>query len=185
MYNPIVRIILGIVGIVMAWNFYSTGNMTSFYMVMVAIGLIVWGYYKNGTVFIAFQQLKKEDFQKAEQLLSKIKNPNLLKKSQKSYYHFTKGFIELNKQNIDNSYIEFKNALELGLRTENDTSIVTLNLASIELERKKYEKAKTYLDQTKKLNHKLELNSEIERIEKEINAAPYSNRYPTSKNEQK
>ena len=173
MYNPIVRIIFGIVSLVLAWNFYSSGNITSFYMVMVAIGLIVWGYFKNGTVFLAFQQLKKENYLKAEQFLSKIKNPNLLKKFQKSYYHFIKGFIELNKQNIDNSYIEFKKALELGLRTENDTSIVTLNLASIELERKNYEKAKTYLDQTKKLNHKLELNSEVERIEKEINAAQH------------
>ncbi len=171
MYTPFIRIIIGIVGIVLAWNFYSNGDMTNFFLTMVAIGVIVWGHFKYGTVFLAFQHLKKGKYQKAEQLLLKVKNPDLLKKYQKSYYHFTKGFIELNKNNLDNSYTELKNALELGLRTENDTSIVTLTLASIEVKRKNYDKAKIYLNQAKKLNHKVELNTEIEKIEKEINAA--------------
>ena len=61
--------------------------------------------------------------------------------------------------------------MELGLRTENDTSIVTINLAGIELERNNFDEAMDYLKRTKNLNHKIELNPEIERIEKEINAA--------------
>lgn len=171
MYSPTVRIILVGIALVMAWKFYSTGNMTSTYMVLGAIGLIVWGYFKNGTVYLAFQQLKKENYEKAEQLLGKVPNPELLKKSQKSYYHFTKGFIELNKQNLDAAYENLNSALSLGLRTQNDTSIVTLNLASLELERKNLEEARNFLGRTKELNHKPELNAEIERIETEINAA--------------
>lgn len=174
MYSPIVRIILAGVALIMAWKFYSMGNMTSTYMVLVAIGLIVWGYFKNGTVYMAFQQLKKENYHKAEQLLLKVSKPELLKKSQKSYYHFTKGFIELKKQNIDSAYNELNTALILGLRTQNDTSIVTLNLASLELERKNLGEAVNFLNRTKKLNHKPELKSEIERIEAEINAAQHS-----------
>ncbi len=155
----------------MAWKFYSTGNMTSTYMVLGAIGLIVWGYFKNRTVYLAFQQLKRENYEKAEQLLGKVPNPELLKKSQKSYYHFTKGFIELNKQNLDVAYENLNSALSLGLRTQNDTSIVTLNLASLELERKNLDEARSFLIRTKELNHKPELSAEIERIEAELNAA--------------
>lgn len=153
----------------MAWNFYSNGNMPSTYMALAGVGLVIWGYFKNGTVYLAFQQLKKENYDKAEQLLDKISKPELLKKSQKSYYHFTKGFIELNKQNIDSAFKELNSALDIGLRTQNDSSIVTLNLASIELDRNNLQEAKTFLERTKALNHKPELNSEIERIEAEIN----------------
>lgn len=171
MYSPTIRIIIGILGLYMAWNFYSSGNMTSTYMVLIGVGLIVWGYFKNGTVYLAFQQLKKENYDKAEQLLGKVSKPELLKKSQKSYYHFTKGFIELNKQKTDSAFEELKSALDLGLRTQNDTSIVTLHLASIELERKNLEEAKGFLNLTKELNHKPNLSPEIERIETGINAA--------------
>jgi hypothetical protein len=170
MYTPIVRIILFVVCLAMAWSFYSTGNMISTYMVLLGAGLIVSGYFRNGTVFLAFQQLKKENYEKAEQLLGKVFNPDLLKKSQKSYYYFTKGFIDLNKKNRDASYGELIHALKLGLRTENDTSIVTVTLAGIELERGNIGQARNYLRQTKSLKHKPELGSEIERIELELAA---------------
>ena len=170
MYTPIVRIILFVVCLAMAWLFYSTGNMISTYMVLLGAGLIVSGYFRNGTVFLAFHQLKKENYEKAEQLLGKVFNPDLLKKSQKSYYYFTKGFVDLNKKNMDASYGELIHALKLGLRTENDTSIVTVTLAGIELERGNIEQARNYLRQTKSLKHKPELGSEIERIELELAA---------------
>ena len=171
MYSPTIRAIIGIVGLFMARKFYSNGNMTSTFMVLIGVGLVVWGYFKNGTVYIAFRQLKKQNYKKAEQLLMKIRYPGLLKRSQKSYYHFTKGLIELNKQNNDLAYNELTAALDLGLRTQNDTSIVTLNLAALELERGNLKEAANFLSRTKDLDHKPELNIEIQRIESEINAA--------------
>jgi hypothetical protein len=169
-YNPIIRILLGILGLFMAYNFYINGNIPSTIMVLAAVGLIIWGYFKNGTVYLAFKQLKSENYQNAEHLLLKTKHPHLLKKSQRSYYHFTKGLIELHKQNLDISNQDLIKALNLGLRTENDTSIVTIHLAIIELERNNFLEAKDFLNRTKSLNHKTELNPEIERIEKEIYA---------------
>lgn len=171
MFNPTVRIILCALGLLMAWISYSIAFMEGMYLVLAAVGLLIWGYFNDGTVYIACQQLKRENYEKAEKLLSKIKNPDHLQKSQKSYYHFTKGFIELNKQNLAESFNQFTAALELGLRTENDTSIVTLTLASIELERKNFDEARKYLIKTKDIKHKPELKPEIERIETELNAA--------------
>lgn len=135
MYTPFVRIIIGLLGIGMAYNFYLMRNTSSTYLVLLAVGLIVWGYFKNGTVYLAFKQLKKDNHEKAEKLLLKIKYPNLLTKSQKSYYHFIKGFIELHKDNLDVGCKELTQALEIGLRTENDTLIATRTLAAIKLER--------------------------------------------------
>ncbi len=170
MYNPIVRLIIGLLGLVMLWQFYSEGSMVSAYLIIASIALLIWGYFKNGTVYLAFQQMKRENYDNAESLLSKIKNPKLLKKGQKSYYYFIKGFIELNKNNFHESFDYLTQALETGLRTENDTAIVILNLAGIELNRNNYDEAERYIAKTKSLKYKTELESEILRIEKELNS---------------
>ena len=78
MYSPKIRIVLIAISLLMAWNFYSTGNIASTVLVLGATGLIVWGYFKNGTVYLAFRQLKKENYQRAEQLIGKIILPLLL-----------------------------------------------------------------------------------------------------------
>jgi hypothetical protein len=171
MFTPVVRIILAFIALWLMWRFWSSGNMVSFGMIVFSLFLIVWGYFKNGTVYSAFQKLRKEDYKGAELALAKTPNPQYLKKSQKAYYHFTKGMIDLNKENLDSAHIELNEALRIGLRTENDQSLVNLNLASIELERKNLEKAQDYLQVSKQLEHKPLLDGEIERLENEINAA--------------
>jgi tetratricopeptide (TPR) repeat protein len=167
MYNPIIRIVLGAFGALLAWYFYSLNDIPNMLLCLVALALVIWGYFKNGTVYVAFRHLQKGNYQKAEHLLNKVKKPEILKKSQKSYYHFTKGFIELNKDSLKASKGEFLKVLELGLRTENDTSIVSINLALIEMKLGNFDEALLYINKTKELNYKPALKFEIERVEKE------------------
>ena len=126
--------------------------------------LFIYGYFKAGTVYIAFQALKKENYDKAENLISKIKNPELLNKGQKSYYHFTKGIIASEKQTWDDAYFQLTEALRIGLRTKNDTSIVLLHLANIELERKNYYKANDFIYNAKQFELQPLVQKEINRI---------------------
>ena len=58
-----------------------------------------------------------------------------------------------------------------GLRTENDYSIVTLNLAEIELNRENFNLAKEYISKTKGYKMKPDVKTELERIEKEWSKA--------------
>ena len=140
-------------------------------MILVSAVLLIYGHFKYGTVYIAFQELKKERYDKAEKLISKIKNPAMLSKQQKSYYHFTQGFILSNKKDWEMSYSEFTKALHLGLRTKNDTSIVLLNLANIEFERKNFEQATVFIRKVREFDLKSIIESETDKLEKEINAA--------------
>jgi len=140
-------------------------------MVLLAAGLFTYGYFKYGTVYAAFQQLKKENFDKAEKLISKIKRPNNLSKQQKGYYHFTTGIIAAEKNELDFAKSELTKAIEIGLRANNDTSIVLLNLANIDYERKEFNSAEEYLHRLKdyKLNSLVE--SEMEKLTEKINVA--------------
>ena len=140
-------------------------------MMFIAAGLLIYGHFRYGNVYVAFQELKKENYDKAEKLINNIKNPNTLSKSQKSYYHFTLGLLASNSQDWEKSYSELSKALDVGLRTENDTSIALLNLANVELERKNYGQANEFIKKTRKFNLKPLIESETNRIQNEINVA--------------
>lgn len=171
MYSPIVRILLGVTALLMAYYSYSQGKMTSCYLMLGVVALVISGYFRNGTVYIAFRQLRKGNVQQAEKHLLKVRKPALLSKSQRSYYHFTAGCIALNKQQLDAAEEHFNTALSLGLRTSNDICIATLNLAIVALERKDLESAQDILKRAKKIKHKPGLQPEIERVEGELATA--------------
>ena len=140
-------------------------------MMLVAAVLFIYGHYRYGTVYIALQELNKGNYEKAEKLISKIKNSDTLNKRQKSYYHFIRGAITSNNKDWEKSYSQWSKALEIGLRTENDTSIALLNLAHIELERKNFKEANELIKKIRGLNLKPLIESEVDRIQNEINVA--------------
>lgn len=140
-------------------------------IMLIVGGLLIYGYYKYGTVYTAFQHIKKNNLKNAEKLISKIQNPDKLTKGLKGYYYFTTGIIALEKKELEKSYSDLTLALSFGLRTENDKSIILLNLANIELLRKNFIKANEYIKKVKALDLKPLVESETIRIEKEINVA--------------
>ncbi|NJB69631.1 tetratricopeptide (TPR) repeat protein [Saonia flava] len=168
MFTPIIRIVLVIISLIAAAYFYSKEDFVNMSMMLIAGGLFIYGYFKYGTVYAAFQQIKKDNVKKAEELISKIKNPDKLTKGHKSYYYFTTGIIALEKKEFEKSHSDLTQALDIGLRTENDKSIVLLNLANVELLREDYNKAIEYIKKVRQLKLKPLVESETNRIEKEI-----------------
>jgi tetratricopeptide (TPR) repeat protein len=171
MFTPIIRIILVIGNLGMAIFFFLNQDYPSMVLVLLAAFFFVYGYFKYGTVYAAFQQLKKGNLKKAEELIAKIKNPDKLSRGQKSYYHFTKGVIASEKREWENSSSELIKALSIGLRTKNDTSIVLFNLANVEFERENFEKAKEFVLKTNNYDLKPLIKIEIEKLMEKINAA--------------
>ncbi|MFY7712403.1 hypothetical protein ACOSQB_17450, partial [Tenacibaculum sp. MEBiC07804] len=80
MFTPIIRIILIIFSLISAAYFYSKEDYANMSIMLIAGGLFIYGYFKYGTVYAAFQQIKKDNVEKAEELISKIKNPDKLTK---------------------------------------------------------------------------------------------------------
>lgn len=171
MFNPIIRTILICISFIATFFYFIKEDYLNMSMMLIAAGLFIYGYYRYGTVYVAFQELKKGNYNKAEKLISKIKNPDILNKAQKSYYHFTQGAIASNNEDWDKSYSEWSKALNTGLRTENDISIALVNLANVELERKNFKEANEFIEKTRELKLKPLIKSETDRIQNEINVA--------------
>lgn len=171
MYSPIVRLVLALFTIAMGVFYYSKGNIQSALMMLIALALFVSGYFFNGTVYAAFRQLKKQNFEKAKSILAKTKHPNALKKSQRAYYYFVSGFIALNEKRLNDSFNDLTTALDLGLRTENDRSIALLNLANIEIERNNSLNAKGYIERALELNCSELVLLELKKLNEKITPA--------------
>ena len=115
MFTPLIRVILVIFSIILAFSFYTKDDFLNMSLMLMAGGLIIYGYFKYGTVYAAFQQVKRENIEKAEKLISKIKNPDKLTKGHKSYYYFTTGIIALEKKELNKSHNDLTKALNIGL----------------------------------------------------------------------
>lgn len=173
MFTPIKRIILIIINLTLSIYSYFKGDFIYMFFLLIASGLLIYGYIKYETVFIAFQQIKKGNIKKAEELISKISNPYKLTKTHKSYYYLANGIIALEKQDLEKAKSDLIQSLNIGLRTENDKSIALLNLANIELLKKNYNEASEYIKKVRKLKLKQSIESATNRIEKEINGAQH------------
>ena len=168
MFSPTVRLILVIICLALAANFYFKEEYTYMVMMLVPAVLFIYGYFKYGTVYAATMELKKQNFAKAEKLINKVKYPERLGRSHKAYYHFSRGIIASEKEEWGKSISEFIMALDLGLRTQNDTAVVLLNLAHAEIERKNFTEAKHYLDRLKQINQSPMIKEEAESLSKRI-----------------
>lgn len=170
MFTPLVRVLMGVTGLVMGVFYFIRGSNTAAYLMLLAVALTVWGYFKNGTVYLAWRKVKKEDFTGAEKVLQKTRFPEFLKKEQRGFYHFTKGLIEASRNNSLEARGHFTDAIKFGVRTENNVAIINLNLAEIEVNEGNYLNAKEHLVKAQSLKHSGALEPEINRIADKINS---------------
>lgn len=134
-------------------------------LVVFISGIFVLTHFKNEKNLIAFYFIRKNKFQASGAVLSKVKHPERMIKSQEAYYYYLTGLVEL--QNHDNSKADknLKKALKIGLRMKNDQAVAKLNLSGIALSRRNKQVAKHYLQEAKNLDKQKMLTAQIREIE--------------------
>jgi len=138
LYLVLLFLILGVVlhvqvGFEAAWYLY------------VAAAILLVTHFLFGTVWAAFRKLHKGDVDEAEILLNQIKRPEWLLKRHRAYYHFIRGMIALQRKELEEGKDNLEAALKIGLRTNNDRALTTLNLAHIHYLQEKHDAARAYL----------------------------------------
>ncbi len=112
----------------------------------VAALILILTNYLFGTVGVAFRKLKSGKVKEAETILKMTKYPNMLVKTHKAYYHFTKGMIALQHKKVGIGQSELLKTMDMGLRTKNDEALVALNLAHTFFMQNAHKDARKYLD---------------------------------------
>lgn len=153
--------------ILFGWTLYQ-GVYEISAIVALGTALLVWSYFRQGTVMLAAKAYQQKDFVKAEALLNEIKSPDRLSRNRRGFYEFIYGNIELNRNNFDAAERHFQIASRFPLRNENDKGIILVQLANLNLRKKDFEKARAYVEKARTLKISARVQNIIEKIEKEI-----------------
>jgi len=146
------RLVLAVLFLILGLIFnYQYGIGSAWYLYLASIILFLT-HFLFSTVWAAFSILKKGKVVEADNLLKRIKKPEWLLKSHRAYYHFSKGLIAIQYKNIPTAQDHFKQALDLGLRTDNDNALSALHIAHTSFVDNNYKQSTTYLQKAKSFN---------------------------------
>ena len=134
------------------------------------IGVLVWGYFKEGPIILAAKAFHNKDYEKAERLLEQIPNPNWLSKKRRGFYEFIAGGVSLQKQDFAEAEKHYELAAQYPLRSANDHVAALVHVANISIRFNNIEKAKAYLQLTDKYVDKTtaKMKDVIARLHKEL-----------------
>ena len=146
-------------------GYYKVYQITAFSLLL--IGLIIWGYFKEGTVILAAKQFKNKNYEAAKVTLQCIKNPEYLNKRRKPYYHLIFGNIALQQMDYPTAELHLGKAALLGLKA-NDLGSTLMHLANISLRNNNISKGLYWIAEAGKLPLTEKYKSIIKNIELEL-----------------
>lgn len=168
MFNKNIK--LSVAVLVMAYAVYqfiegNTGN--GIVLVFLAL-VIVFFYFRNEIILLAFFRMRKQDIEGTQRWLEKIKKPkSALIKKQQGYYNYLYGIIYAQK-NLTQAEKYFKKALQLGLTMNFDRAMAKLTLAGIYLQKRRKREAARLLQEAKKLDKNGMLTGQIKMIQQQL-----------------
>lgn len=137
-------------------------------LIGLGIVLLIRGYYRDGTVFLAAKAFRNKDYDQAEQLLKEVPNPDRLRRARRGYYEFILANIELHRGNDEEAEKHFQIASRFPLSSSNDKALILLQLANLNLKKRQFDRVRAYVDKAKTLKISPRVENIIEKLEKEI-----------------
>lgn len=165
MFTPLSRIILLLLCAALSVVAASFGIYSLLIITSIASMMILYGYFRKGSVSLALSRLRHEEYTEAEKIINYTTKPERLDKKQKAYYLFVKGFIAREKDNFDEAKILLEESLNEGVKNQNDIAMAILALADMEMVKKNKNRAKEYFLQIKGLKVKPSLMPSIRKMQ--------------------
>lgn len=168
MLNKIIR--LGLTSLIIVWSVFqfADSNIGNGISLILLASLVFLTYLRNENIIMALWHLRKNNIDKAERALNRIKNPEKsLIKSQAAYYYLLKGMLE-SQRGVGKSETLLKKSLNMGLRSKSDQALAKLNLAGIALSRRRKREAQILLTEVKKLDEKKMFAEQVRMIKEQM-----------------
>lgn len=153
MFTINIKLKVALIAILMVGGIWLTtafGFWYAFPFLLIGIGLLV-SYFMLGTIQTAAQLLQLEQFEAAEKRLAWTVKPNWLYKTNRAMFYILKGGLAMNAQDFNQAEEYFKTAESIDLPTDDEKAMVQLQLASINAQKNKWNAAKRYYLNIKKL----------------------------------
>jgi hypothetical protein len=143
----------------------AQGRATPGAIWLAAAVLLVYGYVRHGTVWLAFRALRAGNSKRAEALLDQIAFPDWLQSQHRAYYEFFRGTLAAARDDWEAARGHLATALKHKLRTDNDRSMVECVFAAALLCTGDRPGAREHLELARSYDHKPEVDVEIRKVE--------------------
>jgi outer membrane PBP1 activator LpoA protein len=138
---------------------------------LIGAALLTWGYFRYGTVWLAWQALRRGNMKRAGHLLEEVRHPAALSPIQRAYHDWAAGYLALSARDYPRAGQHLE-AVETGrLRTSNDRSILSCHRAQAAAGQGDAEAARSELARARSSPHKPGVDMLIESIERDLSAA--------------
>lgn len=169
MIGFIIRTILGLAAVGFNVYLFYVGSWGWGITFIFVTALIILSFFRNENVILALYQMRLGKQEKAWKYLNRIKSPQFLPKKQHAYVLYLKGMLGL-QQDLGFARCEqlIRRALELGLRTQQDTAVAKMQLAGICMQTGRKREAQTLLAESKKLDKNNMLKDQLDMMKKQM-----------------
>lgn len=164
MLTPAVRFILIILGTGLGIALINQGNWMGAFPLLAA-GLLAFGHFRYGTVWLAFRALRKGDMDRADALLEKVADPNRLNAQCRAYYDWIKGVVSTARGELDQARQHLESAVGGALRTSTDRSVALCCLAEVAAKSGDEDEAREILDSARAEPHAPSVDPIISKVE--------------------
>ncbi|HSM36289.1 MAG TPA: hypothetical protein VK837_07830 [Longimicrobiales bacterium] len=107
--------------------------------------LVLWGHWRYGSVFAAWQALLKEDRDKARRLLAGTPRPAFLARRHRAYYHWVRGLLLAHEGETGAAREQLESALSGPLRSSSNEALLRAQLAELEIGAGRWSAAERHL----------------------------------------
>lgn len=171
MYTPTSRIILAVACVLVGTLALVRGPAISGWLLLGTAILVIAGYWRAGTVWLAWRAARLGNLTRAQQLLTQVPSPRRLAPQQRAYYDLLMG-LTLREQGDAARARGFLEAAVAGrLRTENDRSLAHLHIAEVALVSGDVSAARAHLLKARSLSHRPEIAAALTQVETQLPAA--------------
>jgi len=167
MFPPFVRIVL--IGLALVATIYSISQgRGSWVLYLSAAVFLTYEHFKGGSIWLAFQAYRKQNFEKVRKYINATPNPNWLRPSSKAYYHFLSGVIATIDNDLKKAKELFQIAVNGNLRTDHLKCATYCILADTSLRLNELDDAKEFYEKAKQTPHRDELDATLDHLTKRI-----------------
>lgn len=130
--------------------------------------LLIWGYFRYGTVHAAFQAHLRGDDEGVRRLLAQTRVTSLLRPQDKGYFEFLSGTVAQRAGDLSAAREHLRRAALGPMRTDNMRSVVFCHLAAVELAAGQKRAAADYLQSARDCPHRTQTDEMIAQLDEQV-----------------
>jgi len=130
LFTPGIRLALAVISFVLGAYLLVQGDYAGV-LFLGGAAFLGYGYFRYGTVWLAFREVARGNMAAASKLLQKVAQPEALGSEQRAYFELASGLVCASRAENGRAEAHLQAALAHQLRTENDRALCEAVLAQL------------------------------------------------------